>query len=73
MSKKMVSRWAALTLKPNPKDLPLLKELLETGKVVPVIDKRYSLSEVPDALRYFGEGHAKGKVVITVAQNHGKP
>ena len=56
----------ALTLKPNPKDLPFLKELLETGKVVPVIDKRYSLSELPDALRYFGEGHARGKIVITV-------
>ena len=66
MSKKDGQQLGALTLKPNPKDLPLLKELLETGKVVPVIDKRYSLSEVPDALRYFGEGHAKGKVVITV-------
>ena len=69
MSKKDGQQMRALTLKPNPKDLPLLKELLETGKVVPVIDKRYSLSEVPDALRYFGEGHAKGKVVITVVQN----
>ena len=67
MSKKDGQQLGALTLKPNPKDLPLLKELLETGKVVPVIDKRYSLSEVPDALRYFGEGHAKGKVVITVS------
>jgi NADPH:quinone reductase-like Zn-dependent oxidoreductase len=53
--------------KPTPKDLPLLKELLETGKIVPVIDKRYALSEVPDAFRYFGAGHAKGKVIITVA------
>ena len=70
MSKKDGQQLVGLTLKPNPKDLPLLKELLETGKVVPVIDKRYSLSEVPDALRYFGEGHAKGKVVITVAQNY---
>ena len=50
----------------NQKDLLFIKELLEAGKVVPVIDKRYSLSEVADALRYFGEGHAKGKVVITV-------
>jgi NADPH:quinone reductase-like Zn-dependent oxidoreductase len=41
--------------------------LLETGKLVPVIDKRYSLSEVPDALQYFGEGHSKGKLAITVA------
>ena len=66
MSKRDGQQMRALTLKPNPKDLPLLKELLETGKVVPVIDKRYSLSEVPDALRYFGEGHARGKVVITI-------
>jgi NADPH:quinone reductase-like Zn-dependent oxidoreductase len=70
MSKKDGQHLVGLTLKPNPKDLPLLKELLETRKVVPVIDKRYSLSEVPDALRYFGEGHAKGKVIIMVAQNN---
>jgi NADPH:quinone reductase-like Zn-dependent oxidoreductase len=67
MSKKDGQQLGNLTLKPNPKDLPLLKELLETGKIVPVIDKRYSFSEIPDALRYFGEGHAKGKIVITVA------
>ena len=51
------------------KDLAFMVELFEAGKVVPVIDRRYLLSEVPDALRYFGEGHAKGKVVITVEQN----
>jgi NADPH:quinone reductase-like Zn-dependent oxidoreductase len=66
MSKKDGQQLGNLTLKPNPKDLPLLKELLETGKVVPVIDRRYSLSEVPEALRYFGVGHSKGKIVITV-------
>lgn len=70
MSKKDGQQFQALTLKPNPKDLPLLKELLENCQVVPVIDKRYSLSEVPDAFRYFGEGHAQGKVIITVAQDH---
>mgnify|MGYP001563180800 CR=1 FL=1 len=70
MSKKDGQQMVSLTLKPNPKDMPLLKELLETGKLVPVIDKRYSLSEVPDALRYFGEGHSKGKLAITVAQNN---
>ena len=51
--------------KPNQKDLVYLNELLETGKVVPVIDRRYPLSEVARALRRFGEGHVKGKVVIT--------
>jgi NADPH:quinone reductase-like Zn-dependent oxidoreductase len=62
-SKKM----GILAHKPN-KDLAFMKELLEAGKVVPVIDKRYPLSEVPEALRYFGEGHAKGKLVITLEE-----
>jgi NADPH:quinone reductase-like Zn-dependent oxidoreductase len=53
----------------NQKDLTFLKELLEAGKVVPVIDRRYALDEVPEAYRYFEEGHAKGKVVITLRQN----
>ena len=52
--------------KPNKKDLVFIKELLEAGKVVPVIDRRYTLSEVPEAIRYLEEGHARGKVVITV-------
>jgi NADPH:quinone reductase-like Zn-dependent oxidoreductase len=50
----------------NQKDLNYIKELLEAGKVKPVIDRRYKLSEVPEALRYFEEGHAQGKVVITM-------
>jgi NADPH:quinone reductase-like Zn-dependent oxidoreductase len=54
---------------PNQKDLITIKELLEAGKVVPVIDRRYPLSEVPEAIRYLEEGHARGKVVITVQQN----
>ena len=58
-----------LGVQPNPKDMVHIAELCEAGKVVPVIDRRYSLSEVPEALRYLGEGHAKGKVVITVEQN----
>jgi NADPH:quinone reductase-like Zn-dependent oxidoreductase len=56
--------------KPNKKeDLAYLEELFEAGKVVPVIDRRYALSEVPEALRYLEEGHAQGKVVITVERN----
>jgi NADPH:quinone reductase-like Zn-dependent oxidoreductase len=43
-----------------------MKELIEAGKVTPVIDKTYPLSEVPEAIGYVGEGHARGKVVITV-------
>ena len=49
-------------------DLVFLKELLEAGKVAPVIDRRYPLSEVAEAVRYYGEGHPQGKVVITVEQ-----
>jgi len=61
-SKKM----ANLAAKPNQKDLAFMTELLEAGKVVPVIDRRYPLSEVPEAIQYLGEGHAKGKVVISL-------
>jgi len=55
-----------LVVPQNRKDLIAITELCEAGKIVPVIDRRYQLSEVPEALRYVGEGHAKGKVVITV-------
>jgi NADPH:quinone reductase-like Zn-dependent oxidoreductase len=48
--------------------LVVMKELLEAGAVVPVIDKCYPLSQGAEAFRYFGEGHAKGKVVITMEQ-----
>jgi len=51
---------------PNQKDLLFLKELLVTGKIKPVIDKRYPLSEAADALAYIGGHHARGKVVLTV-------
>ena len=47
-------------------DLQDLKELLEAGKIKPVIDRSYTLSEVPEALRYYGKGHARGKIVITM-------
>jgi NADPH:quinone reductase-like Zn-dependent oxidoreductase len=50
----------------NHADLEVLRELLEAGKVKPVIDRRYELSEIADAFRYMGEGHAQGKVVIAV-------
>jgi NADPH:quinone reductase-like Zn-dependent oxidoreductase len=52
--------------KENHEDLIVLTELVESGKVTPVIDRTYPLSEVPEAIRYLEEGHAQGKVVITV-------
>jgi NADPH:quinone reductase-like Zn-dependent oxidoreductase len=59
-----------LVVQPNPKDMVHITELCQAGKVVPVIDRRYPLSEVPEALRYLGEGHVKGKVVIVVEHNN---
>ena len=61
-SKKM----GALSAKPDQEDLVFVKELVEAGKVIPVIDRRYPLSGVAEALRYLEEGHARGKVAITV-------
>jgi NADPH:quinone reductase-like Zn-dependent oxidoreductase len=55
-----------LAVRPNLKDMVYIAELYEAGKFVPVIDRRYPLSEVPEALRYLGEGGVKGKVVITM-------
>lgn len=61
-SKKMRS----LAAKSNQKDLEFIVKLVEDGKIKPVIDKRYPLDKVADAMRYIGEGHARGKVVINV-------
>ena len=58
------------TVKPNKKDMVILKELLEAGKVVPVIDRTYPLSQVSEAIRYLETGHARGKVVIAVEHNN---
>ena len=48
------------------KGLADLKELIEAGKLFPIVDRTYQLSEVPEALRYFGEGRHKGKIVIAI-------
>jgi len=58
------------TVKTNKKDLLFIKNLLETGKVVPVIDRRYPLAETAEAIRYLETGRARGKVIITVAQTN---
>ena len=56
--------------KPSKEDLAIMGKLMESGKVTPVIDRSYSLSEVPEAIRYLEAGHARGKVVITVERNN---
>jgi NADPH:quinone reductase-like Zn-dependent oxidoreductase len=67
ISKLGSKKMGLLSHKAN-RDLAYIVELIEAGKVRPVIDKRYRLTEVPEALRYFGEGHARGKVAITVVE-----
>jgi NADPH:quinone reductase-like Zn-dependent oxidoreductase len=59
-------RMVGMLTKLKKEDLGTLKELLEAGRVTPVIDRRYELSQVPEALGYVGQGHAQGKVVITM-------
>jgi NADPH:quinone reductase-like Zn-dependent oxidoreductase len=61
VSQKLVTFLA----RPNQKDLTIMQELMRAGRVTPVIDRCYDLSEVPEAIRYLAEGHARGKVVIT--------
>jgi NADPH:quinone reductase-like Zn-dependent oxidoreductase len=61
-SRKMVTFLA----RPINEDLTVISELMVAGKVTPVIDRRYSLSEVVEAIRYLGKGHARGKVVISL-------
>ena len=57
-------KMASFTVKPNKEDLRFLTELIESGKLTPVIDRTYSLSETPEAIRHLENGRARGKVVI---------
>jgi NADPH:quinone reductase-like Zn-dependent oxidoreductase len=63
VSQKLIFLLAHL----NPEDLDVLRDLMQAGKITPVIDRQYALSDVPEAIRYLEQGHARGKVVITVA------
>lgn len=63
VSQKLISLFARL----NPEDLDVLRDLMREGTITPVIDRQYTLSEVPEAIRYLEQGHARGKVVVTVA------
>ncbi len=60
-------RFAFFVANLNREDLGVLRELIEAGKVTPVVERRYELTEVSDALAYMGEGHARGKIVIAVS------
>jgi NADPH:quinone reductase-like Zn-dependent oxidoreductase len=68
-SRRVVAPFLA---KMKKEDLVVLHELLEAGTVTPVLDRQYELSEIPEALRYLGEGHARGKIVVTVLTNPGR-
>jgi NADPH:quinone reductase-like Zn-dependent oxidoreductase len=65
LSRFVSQRLITLLAKPNREDLAALADLMAAGKLIPVIDKRYSLSEVPEAIAYLKEGRARGKVLIT--------
>ena len=66
LSRFVSQNMVTVLAKRNKADLLILKDLLETGTITPVIDRKYSLCEVPEAIRYLEERHARGKVVITV-------
>lgn len=69
LSKKNGKSLGNLMMKPNQEDLSLLTELMADGKVKPVIERKYSLRELPEAIRYVEKGHAKGKIIITVKED----
>jgi len=66
LSRLVSQKFVTFIAKINKEDLTIMRELMANGKVIPVIDRRYSLSEVPEAIRYLEKGHARGKVVITL-------
>jgi NADPH:quinone reductase-like Zn-dependent oxidoreductase len=66
LSPLVSQKMASFTVKPNREDLQLLKQFIEDGTITPVIDRSYPLAQVPEAIRYLEEGHAQGKVVISV-------
>ena len=66
MSKKGGPRMAVLESKPSAADLAVVKAMLEAGTVTPVIDRTFTLGQVPDAIRHLEQGHPRGKVVVAV-------
>jgi NADPH:quinone reductase-like Zn-dependent oxidoreductase len=70
LSRFVSQKFVTSMTKLSKEDLTILSDLMAAGKVTPVIDRCYSLSEVPEAIRYFEEGHARGKIVITFEHNN---
>jgi len=66
MSKSGTKKIGMLMPVQNENDFSVMNELLESGKVIPVIDREYSLNEIPEAIRYLEKGRARGKVIITM-------
>jgi NADPH:quinone reductase-like Zn-dependent oxidoreductase len=66
VSPAVSQRMVFFLARQNKADLAVLRELVEAGKIIPVIDRTYPLGEVAAAIRYLEEGHARGKVAITV-------
>ncbi len=66
LSRFVSQKFVVFIARSSKEDLTIMSELMKAGKVTPVIDRRYSLSEVPEAMRYLEKGHARGKVVITL-------
>src|SRR5208337_3559453 len=69
LSRFVSQKLVPFIARPNQEDLTIISELMATGKVTPVIDKRYKLNEVPAAIRYLEQGHARGKLVISMESN----
>jgi NADPH:quinone reductase-like Zn-dependent oxidoreductase len=59
-------KFCGFLAKANKKDMVFLKDLLDAGKIIPAIDRRYPLSDTAEAIRYLEQGHAQGKVILTV-------
>ena len=65
-------RFGRFTYSPNATDLSFMKKLIEAGRVRPLIDSVYELGDIAAAFRHFGEGHARGKVVIRIREDEGR-
>ena len=65
LSRLVSQKFVTFLARPNKRDLTIMRELMTAGKVTPVIDRRYTLGEVAEAIRYLEKKHARGKVLIT--------